>query len=242
MRIVNLRHIVSFSGGKDSTAMLLKMIENNMQIDDIVFCDTGVEFPEMYKHISQVQEHIKRPITVLKSKYTYEYLMFDYVKKKGKNKGKKGYSWPDFRNRWCTRCLKFDPIKQYLKQYKNYEVVEYHGIALDEIHRTKKNKGRNIKYPLVKWKMTEKNCLEYCYKHGFNWSGLYEKFDRVSCYLCPLQRLGELKVIYKDYPHLWQKMKELDKRSIRRFNRKFRADYSIEELEKKFNKEDMNKF
>ena len=25
-----MKHIVSFSGGKDSTAMLLKMIENNM--------------------------------------------------------------------------------------------------------------------------------------------------------------------------------------------------------------------
>lgn len=31
------KHIVCFSGGKDSTAMLLKMIENNMPIDDIIF-------------------------------------------------------------------------------------------------------------------------------------------------------------------------------------------------------------
>lgn len=46
-----IKHIVSFSGGKDSTAMLLKMIENNMQIDDIIFLDTTVEFPEMYEHI-----------------------------------------------------------------------------------------------------------------------------------------------------------------------------------------------
>jgi len=42
----NVKHIVSFSGGKDSTAMLLKMIENNMLIDDIIFLDTTVEFPE----------------------------------------------------------------------------------------------------------------------------------------------------------------------------------------------------
>ena len=32
-----VKHIVSFSGGKDSTAMLLKMIEAKMQIDEIVF-------------------------------------------------------------------------------------------------------------------------------------------------------------------------------------------------------------
>ena len=49
-----MKHIVSFSGGKDSTAMLLRMVEENMQIDDIVFCDTGKEFPQMYEHIKKV--------------------------------------------------------------------------------------------------------------------------------------------------------------------------------------------
>lgn len=32
-----MKHIVSLSGGKDSTAMLIKMIEMGMVIDDIVF-------------------------------------------------------------------------------------------------------------------------------------------------------------------------------------------------------------
>ena len=232
-----MRHIVSFSGGKDSTAMLLKMIEENMQIDEIIFCDTGVEFPAMYEHIRKVEKYIERTITILKSKYTFEYLMFEYEKTKGKNKGSKGYSWPDFRNRWCTRILKKQVVSQYLSKYK--EVTEYHGIALDEKERADKNNdGRMIKYPLIDWEMTEKDCLEYCYSKGFDWNGLYEKFDRVSCYLCPLQRLGELKVIYKDYPDLWQKMKELDFRSIKQFGRTFRSDYSIQELEERFCWED----
>lgn len=33
------QHVISFSGGKDSTAMLLMMIENDMPIDRIVFID-----------------------------------------------------------------------------------------------------------------------------------------------------------------------------------------------------------
>lgn len=53
-----IKHIVSFSGGKDSTAMLLMMLEKEMQIDDIVFMDTGVEFPEMYEHIEKVETYI----------------------------------------------------------------------------------------------------------------------------------------------------------------------------------------
>ena len=53
-----------------------------------------------------------------------------------------------------------------------------------------------------------------------------------------MQRLGELKVIYSDYPKLWNKMREYDCRSIKQFGRKFRSDYSIAELEKRFERED----
>ena len=50
-----MKHIVSFSGGKDSTAMLLMMLQKNMPIDEIVFCDTGMEFPDMYRHIHALE-------------------------------------------------------------------------------------------------------------------------------------------------------------------------------------------
>ena len=226
-----MKHVVSFSGGKDSTAMLLLMIEKGILIDEIIFLDTGVEFPEMYKHIEKVERYIDRKITKLKAENSYEYMMFEHEKKKGKNKGQKGYSWADFRNRWCTQYLKKQVMNRYLKEkYKNIEIIEYHGIAADETKRLIKNKEKNIKYPLAEWRVIEKEALEYCYKKGFNWDGLYEKFDRVSCWCCPLKNLKELKVIYKEYPKYWEKLKEWDSKTYR----KFRADYSILDLEKKF--------
>lgn len=82
-----MKHIISFSGGKDSTAMLLKMLENNMQIDEIIFCDTGKEFPQMYEHIKKVEDYIKRPITILKAEKSFDYYMFEHEKTKGKNNG-----------------------------------------------------------------------------------------------------------------------------------------------------------
>lgn len=57
-----MKHIVSFSGGKDSTAMLLKMLEKNMTIDEIIFCDTGKDFPDMLDHIEKVKKIYKRKI------------------------------------------------------------------------------------------------------------------------------------------------------------------------------------
>lgn len=70
-------HVVSFSGGKDSTAMLLHMIELNMPIDDIIFVDTSIEFPAMYEHINKVEQYIGRKITRLKAEHDFEYLLLE---------------------------------------------------------------------------------------------------------------------------------------------------------------------
>lgn len=43
-------HAVSLSGGKDSTAMLLLMIERGLPINTVLWADTDMEFPEMYDH------------------------------------------------------------------------------------------------------------------------------------------------------------------------------------------------
>jgi 3'-phosphoadenosine 5'-phosphosulfate sulfotransferase (PAPS reductase)/FAD synthetase len=224
-------NIVSFSGGKDSTAMLLMMIEKGLKIDRIINIDTTKEFPQMYEHIKKVQEYIKPyGLKIETVKIPFDYYLSEHIKIKGKNKGKFGYGWPDFKNRWCT-ALKREVSK---KVVNNTNIIEFQGIAFDEEKRLNNNKGkRNIRYPLAEWYITEKQALQYCYDKGFNWGGLYEKMSRVSCWCCPLSRLGELKILYTDFPNLWQELKQMDKESFRQF----RSDYSVEDLELKFKKE-----
>jgi len=69
-------HAVSLSGGKDSTCMLLLMIEREMPIDMVLFADTGMEFPEMYEHLAQLDEHLFRErgmhITILRHPKGFE--------------------------------------------------------------------------------------------------------------------------------------------------------------------------
>ena len=60
-------HVVSLSGGKDSTAMLLRMLEEGMPVDIILFCDTGMEFPGLYNHIDQLEKYIGRPAKHIRS-------------------------------------------------------------------------------------------------------------------------------------------------------------------------------
>ena len=93
-------HVVSFSGGKDSTFVLLEMLRRGMRVDSILNCDTTKEFPAMYDHIAQVQRAVAQQITTVK--IDFDYWFAAHKKTKGARKGTHGYGWPDFRNRWCT--------------------------------------------------------------------------------------------------------------------------------------------
>ena len=79
-------HAVSLSGGKDSTAMLLLMIEQDMPIDVVLNADTGMEFPEMYEHLQKLDDLLCRErgihITTLRHPKGFEWLMFEEPKVK----------------------------------------------------------------------------------------------------------------------------------------------------------------
>jgi len=49
-----MKNIISFSGGKDSTAMLLMMLERKEPIHSVVWFDTEREFPETRQHIKKI--------------------------------------------------------------------------------------------------------------------------------------------------------------------------------------------
>lgn len=223
-------HVVSFSGGKDSTAMLLRMIELNMPIDNIVFADTTAEFPAMYEHIEKVEKYISRKITLLIPEQDFEYILLKHKVFARDGSVKQGYSFGSMTERWCTTYFKTRAINKHIRELKNsYEVIEYVGIAADE---PKRIKDKN--YPLVDWGWTEADALKYCYEKGFDWSGLYELFGRVSCWCCPLKNLDELRKLRKYYPDLWAKLQDWQSKTWR----KFRADYSVQELKLRFRLEE----
>ena len=224
-----MNHIVDFSGGKDSTAMLLMMIEKKMRIDKIIFVDTTKEFPSMYDHIKKLEKMIS-PYEIERRTFDFDYFLKEKVITRGKYVGELGYGWPTMLSRWCTR-KKVDELNRGLK---SKETIHYVGIAADEVKRTERKSSRTeLRYLLIEWGITEKLALEYCYSKGLDWGGLYDDFRRVSCYCCSLQPLKELRVLYFKYPKLWAKIQELDKN-----NRKsFRGDYTLTQLEEKFKKE-----
>ena len=230
-----MAYILNFSGGKDSTALLLMILEKGLPLDYIINVDTTKEFPQMYEHIEKVKKYIDKEIHTVSFDFDY---WFKEKRRKdtSKYRDKKGYSWPSMQQRWCT-ALKRQGVNKKIKQLvpTGEPIIQYIGFAADEMHRAerKTNKKANNRYPLIEWGITEAQALQYCYDRGFDWGGLYEHFSRVSCFCCPLKSIKEVKQIYLHYPEQWAIMKEMDKYSWKTF----RADYSLAQLEERFRRE-----
>lgn len=239
-------HAVSLSGGKDSTALLLMMIEKGMPIDAVVCADPGMEFPEMYEHLAKVDELLFRErglhVRYLRNPEGFEYLMLERPVERSEEWNHilppYGYGWPGMGKRWCTSELKTKLINKEVNRLKaEKNALHYVGIAADEEWRCK-----NEVYPLVEWGITEAEALQYCYNRGFDWGGLYEIYHRCSCWCCPLQRIDELRKLRKHHPELWERLRDLDARAREQFGPgplgQFKDGYSVEMLEERFTNEE----
>ena len=164
----DLFHAVSLSGGKDSTAMLLLMVERGLPIHAVLTADTGMEFPEMYEHLQKLDDYLFAErglhLTWLRHPKGFEWLMFEEKKQRSasiENRQRLGVSlygngWPGPRVRWCTGQLKTHLIHKEINRLKGqYRAVSYVGIAADEPKRIKSER-----YPLVDWGITEKEALQ----------------------------------------------------------------------------------
>ena len=110
------RHYLSFSGGKDSTFLLLELLRRKYPLDEVVFFDTGWEFPAMYEHIEKIKQICSEngiEFVALHPPKDFDYLMLEHVT----NKGNVGYSWCGGNSRWGT-AYKTQTLDKYSQQNK----------------------------------------------------------------------------------------------------------------------------
>lgn len=238
-----MKYIVSVSFGKDSLAMLLKLLENNMPVDEAIFFDTGMEFNCIYSIMHTVKHTLEErgiEFTRLKADKEFLNLMLDHKIQHRNGTTSCGYRWCGGNCRWYT-TYKTSTIRKYLgNKYGGHTFyMEYVGIAFDETKRIERNSDKLL--PLVDWHMTERDCLEYCHSKGFYWMEgeheLYDDLDRVSCWCCRNKNLKELKQIYLHHKVYWLALCELE----RRCGMTMKKDTSLSELEQKWKLEESNK-
>lgn len=177
-------NVVAFSGGKDSTAMALRMAELGEDFS-LLFTPTGNELPELRQHIAAVVERTGRPLIETKGP-TLESLMEEFD------------ALPNWRQRWCTRMIKIVPCIAYLKANPGSTLCV--GLRFDEPEREGLfGPYATYRYPLREWQWGVGQVKRYCAA-----SGLTVPF-RTDCALCYGQRLGEWWRLWKEHPEEFAK-------------------------------------
>jgi len=223
---------VSFSGGKDSTAMLLKMIEEGYEIDEVIFGDSLLELPDMYRHIDHVdsylQETIGLTITRLKPPLTYDEHFYGKLKKGKLKGGRRGLPYGGYPCRW-SGISKGENVQRYLKEIHS-DYKQYLGIATNEKNRARL-RDPIFEYPLIDWGWSEEDCRAYLKDERPEFYPLIlQRFDRTGCYLCPKQSRESLGVLYEFYPEYWEKLKSYAHDSPHSFTRNKTIDDIEEEI------------
>lgn len=194
-----IRHIVSLSGGKDSTALAIYLRDRIPELE-YVFCDTGEELPETYDYLKKIEAVLGKSITKLNPDRPFKHYLEIY----------RGVL-PDARTRWCTRKLKIEPFERFVG---DSTVYNYIGIRADEPHRKGYISTKpNIipKYPFVEDGITREDVLRILEEAGIGLPEYYEWRSRSGCYFCFFQQRIEWIGLYIKHPEEFQRAMGMEK-------------------------------
>lgn len=179
--------VISFSGGKDSTAtadVVIKSLSNPSLVH--IFGDTTLEFPYTTEYVNRYKKDHDQAI--LKEARNNEQVFMDVCEDIGP---------PARMMRWCCSMFKTGPITRVINSmYRNQQILTFYGIRKSEsVSRSKYNRveddaesvkiqQQTVASPIFFWKdmdvwlylLAEKVDFNEAYRLGY---------DRVGCWCCP---------------------------------------------------------
>jgi len=179
--------IVSLSGGKDSTAMALKLRELNPGTDYTYICTpTGDELPELLLHWFKLEKILGKPLLYLRHRYDLNGLVEHFK------------MIPNSRARFCTRMLKMQVAEAFYM--RNPGSVVYVGLRADEEERKGGIFNPEIvrqRYPLREWGWGIDEVWSYLSERGVCIP------ERTDCARCFFQQLHEWYLLWKRHPDIY---------------------------------------
>lgn len=218
-----MRYILSWSGGKDSTASIILAHEHNEPLDAIVFSEVMFDLKnkisgENPRHIKFIRETAKPlfeswgySVEILHADRDYLDFFNRIIEHPTKHPEHRGmrFGFPVYGRCGIKRDLKLKPIQEYYRKIKE-PVVQYVGICADEEKRLEAMHKDPTQISLLeKYGYTEKMAMEKCEEYGLL-SPCYGLSKRGGCWFCPNAKLPELGEIKRIYPETWRRFVELE--------------------------------
>lgn len=176
------KHVIGLSGGKDSCALALRLMEVEPRDYEFICNTTGNEPRELFDHMARMEALLGKQIKRVAYK-TDLYGLIDEFQ-----------MLPNFQARFCTRVLKIEPTIEYFESLPAGSVL-YVGLRADEEER-KGLFGEDIevRFPMREW--------------GWSIDDVYAYLDirgvcipkRTDCEVCPFQRLAEWRDLWQNNP------------------------------------------
>lgn len=189
--------IVSFSGGKDSTALAI------LEPDAMpVFVDTGWEFDEIYQHIERFEGITGREVLRLTGKELYGMTLPEYILYRK--------FMPGFKARFCTVMFKIEVIQTWLMDKVPAEMLI--GIRADEPEQRGHIvclDGLTVRYPLREREMKYQDVVDLCNRYD-----LLPRYPpymaRGGCKGCFYKSKNEVLAMRELTPDVYDDLQELE--------------------------------
>jgi len=180
---------VSYSGGKDSLATLLLVLDAGIR-PTLLFVDTGLEFDDTTANVRDTAREFSLELVVESAGDSF-WENLDYF----------GPPAKDFR--WCCKICKLGPAVRLIQRRFPDGVLSFIGQRSYESEQ-RARKGRTWRNPWTPNQLSASPIQDwsamhvwlYLFSKKVSFNPLYERgLERIGCFMCPATDLGELRRI-----------------------------------------------
>lgn len=202
-------HVLGLSGGKDSAALAVFMRQHYPALTiRYFFTDTGKELPEVYDFLGRLEGFLGRPIEYVNPHRDFDFWLRQY-----------GHFLPSAQTRWCTRKLKLEPFKHWIRPLLQAgdTVNSYVAIRADEGHRdgmVAQHDNLVVKFPFRDHGVDKLGVLEILEASGLGLPKYYDWRSRSGCTFCFFQQKVEWVRLKRTHPAAFEEAKAYEKSAV----------------------------
>lgn len=206
--------IINFSGGKDSSVLILLAKQLKLDNVELMYMISRLELPGTIDFVKNQASkfdyilHMVDPVDDYYGDFTYWVRKFGY--------------FPSFGYNYCSSRLKLRPSRAYLRKIYGFKhIYRVNGVRKSESGRRKKiykdkepirkdweNAGHFLVEPIFEW--TGQDVVDYLSENNFEVQKLYDEVGVSGCAYCPFYQVEIYQRILSIYPDIYDKIIEVE--------------------------------